>query len=426
MVITSLILIFIVIIISGFFSASETAITAASKARFHQKAKSGDLKAQLIKKLQGEVGLVISAYLICNTFLNAFTATMIDNLFSEIMGVQSVLSSLISSFISGGILVLYAEVSPKILAVQAPETFLMRCARPLYMVFRTLRPLTRFINFISRISLRIFGVKTNPDVTSHTSIEELRGAIDMHQGPGEDVIEERAMLKSILDLGSVQVVDIMIHRKNVTTLDLSEGAEKIMAQVLQSPYTRFPIWKDETDNIVGILHAKDLFRAAKGHEGPLSTLNILTCVQRPWFVPESTDLLDQLKAFRKRREHFAIVVDEYGSLMGIVTLEDILEEIVGDISDEHDVAVKGVRSQGDGSYIIDGNVTIRDLNRQLEWDLPDNEASTLAGLLIFELRLIPRAGQTFMIRGFRFDVIRRQRNQLTLIRVTPPKELEEN
>ena len=421
MILTTIILIIIVIIISGFFSASETAITAASKPKLHQFAKSGSLKAILIKKLQGEVGLVISAYLMCNTFLNAFTAILTENLITDLIGSQNVFSSFISSFIAGSILVIYAEVSPKILAVQAPEKFLMKCAKPLFLVFKLLRPLTRFINFISRISLRIFGVKTNPDVTSHTSIEELRGVIDMHQGPGDDVIEERAMLKSILDLGSVSVSDIMIHRKNITTLNLSDGAKEIMDQVLNSPYTRFPVWKDEPDNIVGVLHAKDLFRAARSHKGDYSLLNILQIIHKPWFVPESADLLDQLKAFRARHEHFSIVVDEYGSLMGIVTLEDILEEIVGDISDEHDVSVKGVRKQSDGSFIADGSVTIRDLNRQMEWDLPDDDASTIAGLLIYESRLIPNTGQVFMINEFKFEVVRRQRNQITLIKITPPK-----
>ena len=141
---------------------------------------------------------------------------------------------------------------------------------------------------------------------------------------------------------------------------------------------------------------------------------------KPWFIPESTSLLDQLQAFRKRHEHFALVVDEYGSLMGIVTLEDILEEIVGDIADEHDVVVAGVRPQGDGSYVVEGSVTIRDLNRQFEWDLPDEEAATAAGLILHESRRIPEVGQAFMFHGFRFEILRRLRHQITSVRITPP------
>jgi Mg2+/Co2+ transporter CorB len=228
------------------------------------------------------------------------------------------------------------------------------------------------------------------------------------------------MLKSILDLGSVQVSEIMIHRKNVTMIDASESPASIVEQVLASPFTRLPLWKGDPDNIIGVINAKALLRAVQSHAGNINDLDIESIATKPWFVPDSTDLLEQLQAFRSRREHFAIVVDEYGSLMGIVTLEDILEEIVGDISDEHDIAVRGVRPQADGSYVVDGSVTIRDLNRQFEWELPDEEASTIAGLVLYEIRQIPEVGQVFMLYGFRFEILRRHRNQIALLRITPP------
>jgi Mg2+/Co2+ transporter CorB len=212
----------------------------------------------------------------------------------------------------------------------------------------------------------------------------------------------------------------MVHRKNVTMIDADDSAATIVEQMLACPFTRVPLFKGDPDNVIGVINAKALLRAVQAQRGQMDKLDIIAIASPPWFVPESTDLLEQLQAFRHRREHFSLVVDEYGSIMGIVTLEDILEEIVGEISDEYDVTVRGVRAQEDGSYIVDGNVTIRDLNRQFEWDLPDEDAATIAGLVLYEVRLIPEVGQTFMLADFRFEILRRHRNQITLLRITPP------
>jgi Mg2+/Co2+ transporter CorB len=171
--------------------------------------------------------------------------------------------------------------------------------------------------------------------------------------------------------------------------------------------------------VIGVLHAKALLRQVEAMKNDLSRINVEEISAPPWFIPESTSLLDQLRAFRRRREHFALVVDEYGSLMGVVTLEDILEEIVGDISDEHDIVPVGVRPQADGSYLVDGRVTIRNLNRRFEWRLPDDEAATIAGLVIQIAKIIPEPGQVFRFGGFRFEVVRRRGNRLTAIRITP-------
>jgi Mg2+/Co2+ transporter CorB len=282
--------------------------------------------------------------------------------------------------------------------------------------------LNHALHWIARTSLGLFGLKTTASQANYEeSVEELRGAIDLHTGGNEDVVQEKAMLKSILDLGSVTVGEIMVHRKNVAMLDVSDSVDYLVEQVLSSPFTRLPLWKDDPDNIIGVVNAKALLRAVRqqargGTEA--EPLSIEAIAAKPWFVPESTDLLDQLQAFRSRREHFALVIDEYGELMGVVTLEDILEEIVGDISDEHDIVVRGVRPQPDGSYLVDGSVTIRDLNRQFDWDLPDEEASTLAGFILYETRSIPNIGQVFSFKGFRFEIMRRQRYQITLVRLT--------
>ena len=230
------------------------------------------------------------------------------------------------------------------------------------------------------------------------------------------------MLRSVLDLGEVQVREIMVHRKNVTAIGADLPPEQVVAEILASPYTRFPLWRDDPDNIVGVLHAKALLREVRMRGEGLSSLDVTALAADPWFIPEQTLMDDQLQAFRRRHEHFALVVDEYGSLMGVVTLEDILEEIVGEIVDEHDISVTGVRPRPDGSYLVDGQVTIRDLNREFEWRLPDEEAATLAGLVLHESRRIPEIGQTFLFHGFRFEIVRRHRHQITSIRLTPPRQ----
>ena len=245
----------------------------------------------------------------------------------------------------------------------------------------------------------------------------------MHTTTAAEARREGMMLRSILDLADVEVGEIMVHRKNAQLINADDPPEKIVEQALSSPYTRFPLFRDDTDNIVGVVHAKALLRAVQAAHGQLDQLSIETIAAVPWFIPDSTSLLNQLGAFRRRHEHFAIVVDEYGAMMGVVTLEDILEEIVGEIADEHDVPVAGVRPQRDGSIVADGTVTIRDLNRQFDWALPDEEASTVAGLVLHEARVIPEVGQVFEFYGFRFEVMRRLRNQILILRVTPPDVL---
>jgi Mg2+/Co2+ transporter CorB len=285
-----------------------------------------------------------------------------------------------------------------------------------------LAPITRSINFLVHGVLKIFRRNGTIDVLG-TSSEELRGAIELHADEDRAVDDERAMLRSVLDLAEVQVGEIMAHRKDVTMIDADQPADKVVDEVLASPFTRIPLWQGQPENIVGVLHAKALLRAVKARDDStakeLDEINIISLAAKPWFIPEQTTLLDQLQEFRKRHEHFALMVNEYGSFMGIVTLEDILEEIVGDISDEHDVAVPGVVLQADGSYTINGSVTIRDLNREFNWRLPDEEAATIAGLIMHESRRIPEPGQVFMFHGLRFQIAERVRQQIMTVRVIP-------
>jgi Mg2+/Co2+ transporter CorB len=252
--------------------------------------------------------------------------------------------------------------------------------------------------------------------------DELRGAIELHHREGGVVKHDKDMLGGILDLRDLEVFDVMVHRTKMETIDASATPASVVDQVLKSGFTRLPVWKDEQDNIIGILHAKDLLKALGEAGGMVEKLDIETLCTPPWFVPDSTNLQAQLNAFLRRKTHFALVVDEYGEVMGLVTLEDILEEIVGEIADEHDAPAVGVRPQPDGSITVDGTVAVRDLNRAMDWELPDEEATTIAGLVIHEAQMIPDVGQAFTFYGFKFEVLRKRRNQITALRITDARK----
>lgn len=407
------------LVLSGFFSGSETALTAASRARMHQLDQEGNRRARIVNRLRDNKERLIGAILLGNNLVNILASALATSLLLSLVGEGAVpLATLIMTLL----VLIFSEVLPKTYAIHHAEKAALAVAPLLRTVVLVLTPIVQMINLVVRGVLRLFG----PDigrVTLSDYRDELRGAIELHRGTDEEIREERAMLRSILELDNVEVAEIMTHRRNVVAIDADLPAAEVVEAVMDSPFTRIPLWQGDPDNIIGVLHAKDLLRAVKGRHGDPGNLDILTIAAKPWFIPDTTSLLDQLRAFRMRREHFALVVDEYGSLQGVVTLEDILEEIVGDIADEHDVPVAGVRPQPNGSYIVDGTVTIRDLNRRFEWRLPDDKASTIAGLVLHEAQRIPEVGQAFTFYNFRFEILRRQRHQITLLRVTPPSDL---
>ena len=420
--VTSVLSIILLLFLSGFFSGSETALTAASRARMHQLEQEGNSLARMVNRLREDKERLIGGILLGNNLVNILASALATTVFMRFVGEAAVP---VATLVMTLLVLIFAEVLPKTYAIHHAETTALRVARSLRAVIIILSPIAKGINAIVRLMLRAFGADPR-GLTVSDYVDELRGAIELHRGPEEETHQERAMLRSILDLGEVDVSEIMTHRRNVITIDADLGPEEIIQQVLDSQFTRMPIWRDEPDNIVGVLHAKDLLRAMRARGDEVTRSDIASIATKPWFIPDSTSLLDQLQAFRSRREHFALVVDEYGDLQGVVTLEDILEEIVGDIADEHDIPVAGVRPQPNGSYVVDGTVTIRDLNRQFEWRLPDEHASTIAGLVLYEAMRIPEVGQTFTFYGFRFEILRRQRNQITSIRITPPQGLAEN
>ena len=403
---------------SGFFSGSETALTAVSRARMQALISQGNQRAIRVAKLHQKMEKVIGTVLLGNTLVNALTAVLMSTVLTSTFGDTGVMSA-VGAITATAFLYIFAEVMPKTFAINNADRFSLAVA-PLVQFFVTLTyPITHVTQWICSGFLRLFGVKIVSEPGAEERIEELRGAIELHAGSVEEIQDTGQMLHSILDLDDVPVSDIMIHRRNMTMLDADLPVAELVDQALSSPHTRIPIYRGDPDNIVGVLHAKALLRALHANQWRYEGLEIATLAAKPWFIPDSTNLLAQLEAFRSRHEHFAIVVDEYGALMGIVTLEDILEEIVGDISDEHDIKVSGVTAE-DGSYVMDGTVTLRDLNREFGWQLPDEHASTIAGLVMYEARRIPMVGQVFVFHGFRFEILDRRRNQVTRLKLTPP------
>jgi Mg2+/Co2+ transporter CorB len=421
--VTSLATIVVLLVVSAFFSGSETALTAASRPRIHQLATKGNRRARIVLNLHDHKDRLIGAILLGNNIVNIFGSALATYMFLKIFGDAGVFYATMTMTL---LIVIFAEVLPKTYAITHADRSALVVAEPIRIVVTLLAPITAAIQWFARMTVAPFGVKLAADLSIEHDEEELRGAIDLHDGAEPELRQERQMLQSILDLDDVGVEAIMTHRQTVTMIDIDDAPADIVNQALASPFTRLPLYKGDPDNIVGILHAKALLREVHTIGDQLEDVDFSSLAANPWFIPDTTTLLDQLQAFRAKREHFAIVVDEYGAFKGIVTLEDILEEIVGSIEDEHDIAVSGVRPQTDGTYVISGTVTLRDLNREFEWHLPDDQAATLAGLLLHASRRIPESGQVFTFYGYRFEILRRHRNQITSICVTPPAPVSDD
>ncbi len=408
--------ILVLLFLSGFFSGSETALTAASRARMHQMEKSGDRRARVVSTLIAARERLIGALLLGNNLVNILASALATTVFLNLFGEAGVA---IATLVMTTLVLIFAEVLPKTWAITNPERFAVTVAPIVRVVVAVFAPIVIGVEWIVRNMLRFVGVNVEDDTSILSAHDELRGAVDLQHKEGGLVKAERDRIGGLLDLAELEVSDVMVHRTNMIALNADDDLPKLVDAALASPYTRLPLWRGETDNFVGVLHAKDLLRALHAAGGDSEKLDIAQIITPPWFVPDTTSLQDQLNAFLKHKSHFALVVDEYGEVMGLVTLEDILEEIVGEIADEHDVELEGVRPQADGSVIVDGSVPIRDLNRATDWSLPDDEATTIAGLVIHEARMIPEERQIFTFHGFRFTVLRRERNRVTRLRIMP-------
>ena len=409
------------ILLNAFFSAAETALTGASRARMATLEREGDKQAARVNKLNENRERMIGAVLLGANLVQVLASAISASVFSTAFGD---LAPVITAVVLTPLLLIFGEVGPKTLAITSSDNIARAVALPVQWMVRFLAPIVGAVQWIVNNGLKLFGVRVDETVDVLTAARaEIGGAIELHAEEGGVEAEQRHRLLGALDLGELTIADVMIHRKAIKMLDIDLPPREIIAQAMASSHTRLPLYKDEPENIVGVLHARDLLRAVSEHGR--DGFEVSHIKREAWFTPMTTSAEDQLAEFLRRREHFAIVVDEYGALMGLVTLEDILEEIVGDIKDEHDIAVQGVRMQPDGSVNVDGTVPIRDLNRAMNWDLPDEEAVTVAGLVIHEAQAIPEPGQRFAFHGYRFQVLRRQRNQITALRVEREQVEEE-
>ena len=412
---TALIIV-VLLIMSAFFSGSETALTATSRARMHKLEQDGDKRARRVNILIRERERMLGAILIGNNLVNNSAAVLSGALMGAIFGEAGLLYATI---IMTAMIVIFSELTPKTLAIARPDAFAMFVAPLMRWIVAVLAPVTRIVQFIVSGVLKLFGVDIRKQASPFSAADELRGAVDLHHVEGDLQKEARDRFRGALDLDDIKIEEVMIHRKSIQMLDLESPTSAIIQAALDSPHTRLPLYRGTPDEIVGVLHAKDLLRALWDAETDPGKIDLMAIARTPYFAPDSTSLQEQLDAFKVKQEHFALVVDEYGSIRGLVTLEDILEEIVGEIEDEHDSPVQGVRPQADGSIHVDGDVTIRDLNRAMDWSLPDEEAITIAGLVIHESQSIPEVGQTFSFHGFRYRILRRRRNQITAVKVMP-------
>ncbi|NKB49716.1 MAG: DUF21 domain-containing protein [Alphaproteobacteria bacterium] len=413
-VILIVIAIIVLLLLSAFFSGSETALTGASRPRMHQLELDGNRRAGMVNGLRQRQERLIGSILVGNNIVNILAASLATSALIELFGDAGVFYA---TMIMTLLVLIFSEVLPKTYAIRHADQVALVAApilRPIVVLFS---PVMHVVEAIVRNLLHVAGDRSTA-TSSAAHEEEIRGAVGLHADADETAATEGVMLRGVLDLDDVEVGEIMTHRTDMEMVDAELSPAQIIAQILHSPFTRLPLYRDNSDNVIGVLHAKALLREVQNQNSHIEDIDVPALAAEPWFVPESTDCLSQLHAFRQRGEHSALVVDEYGALQGVVSLEDIIEEIVGEIDDEYDVPVNGVQRQEDGSCIVDGRVTIRDLNRELSWNLPDEEAATIAGLVLHEARSIPNEGQSFTFYGFRFDILRREGNQIRSLRVT--------
>jgi Mg2+/Co2+ transporter CorB len=412
----TLVAIAVLLLLSAFFNLSETALTAASRARMHALAEEDNPKAKLVNRLLASPEKMIGAVLLGNTLVDVLAASLATTLGLELFGPAGVAYA---TAIVTILIVIFSAVLPKTFAMAAADRTALAVAPFMRATIWLLTPLTTALQVVVRLLLKLTPSTKDDAANILAAHEEIRGTIELSTKDGAVARGDANMLGGVLDLRDLQVLDIMVHRTKMETVNADDPPAKIISDVLKSQYTRVPLWKDEPENIVGLLHTKDLLSALDKLGWDASKLDVMSFATAPWFVPDSTGVKAQLNQFLKRKSQLALVVDEYGEVQGLITLEDILEEIVGQISDEHDGSETAIRPQTDGTVNVDGSVPIRDLNRQMNWDLPDEEATTIAGLVIHEAQTIPEPGQTFTFHGYRFEILRKSRNKITALRVTP-------
>ncbi len=414
--------IILLLMVSACFAAAETALTGVSRGRMHQLEQDGNRAAARVNRLIGDRERMIGAVLLGNTFINILASSLTTALLEDHLGKHAVA---ITTIVMTVVILVFVEVLPKTLAIARTDAVALGLAWPLRFIVLLLAPIVGAVQWLVWRVLWLFGVRQETqEETTEAAHEEIRGAVALHHQEGNVEREHRDMIGGILDLRELRVANVMQHRKQMTSIDIDRPVAEIVEAVTQSEHTRIPLWRGDPDNIVGVLNTRQLAQALVKERGNLGAIDIESLTGAPWFVPDTTMLEEQLAAFRERQSHFALVVDEYGTLQGLVTLEDILGEIFGELPDENQPRRPDVRRRPDGSWLVDGSVPVRELNREYDWKLPDEGATTIAGLVIQEAGTIPEPGQRFAFFGHTFEILRRQRNQITAIKVVPPVKTE--
>ena len=401
-----IIAIFLLLLISAFFSSSETAITRVSDAKIHQKAEEGNKKAINTKNLLKDREKVIGALLLGNNAVNILASALTTSLFIAPFGDLGIFYATILMTI---LIFIFSEVLPKTYAIRKSEKLTLFTVPYISFLTKVLAPINIIVQILVSSILNLTGREKN----KNDGRQNIRGAIILADDEGSVRKRDRKMLEGILDLSELDVDEIMTHRKNIESFDISEESKKIFEKSIKSNFSRIPIWEGNPDNIIGILHIKDLIRAATISK----TLDVKAILQKPLFIPETTSLSKQLNEFRKSSTQIALVIDEYGVLQGLITMEDILEEIVGEIFDEFDQPSSKPNILEDGKVLVDGNMTVRDINRLMDWKIPDDEASTLSGLVIEIAQKLPKEREIIKIKDYKFKVVNRKKTTISKLLV---------
>ena len=405
--------IIILLALSAFFSGSETALTASTRSRLTGLAMKGKGNANIAIELLNKKESLIGAILLGNNLVNILASALATSLLIRVFGNSGVAYAVI---IMTALIVIFAEILPKSYAIANSEKAALMVSPYLKPFVTILAPITWLMEKTVFYILSLIGIKHDKNARTLSVADEIRGTVDLHHKEGRLFKMDKDMVKGILDLSEITVEDIMVHRSNIFTVNIDDLPEKIISQVAESPYTRIPVWKDNNENIIGLIHSKNLLKILKDRQSlEITREEIKNSLIKTWFVPETTSLKDQLQMHLKRKIKLAMVVDEYGALNGMISLEDIIEEIVGDISDEHDIDMSDITQDKDGSIKVKGSTEIRNLNRSFGWDLPDEEANTISGLIINESRSFPKIGQEFQFYGFKFKIIEAEQNIITKV-----------
>ena len=415
---SSIIIIFFLLIISGLLSGSETSITSVSKSKIHKLSNRGDVRAKKVLKLIDKKNDLVSSILIGNNSINILASVLATALLIKYYGDKGILYSTI---VMSALIVIFSEVFPKNYALLKPDRFVLAMSGPLTIFSKLLLPFIIFLRFINFIIFKLIRVDTTNKITSKSAREDIRNIINMHEDEGRLLKDESDMLNAILDLKEITVEKIMTHRKNIYSINIEE-TNTFFTKIAQSSFSRIPVWKNSPNNILGLIHAKNVL-SNLDDTGTLNINKIKENLIKPWFIPETTKAKDQLNEFIKRKEKLAFIVDEYGELMGLISMEDIIEEIVGNIFDEKDFSTIGIRRLENNIFRIRGDVNIRDINRELDINIPEGTSSTIAGYIIDQTESFPDVGQTFAYDGIMYEIINKNKNQITQIKLTLPKKI---